>query len=1013
MKTKKIQLYAVSAALLVLMLTPTSLTQADMQVPKRIFTDTLVGENPFIEGLELLAANGSAMIAQYHQIGGQKLFPLDPFTTEFDQLEFLYIVSSNQNLWRHYWPRSLWEFRDGITLVMHFSQLLEPAMSDGNAIATQLSAWSGVPIDLLYGSEIGGETTLFYWGYMSGQDHSDFIRNEFYDLFNQGGFTSFIKADNIADAPVSVVGTGLIRNQTRHWVPLTVSAFILENGISVGPSGVHNMSITNAFGYTGIIEPSPNAFISTIHFTLPYVANVYEYSPATTNLYPELTGRFEWGMKFGPFAVQYDDLYVTYDMQIDQLKTFPQISADLSVDVAALHAPSPTLNYTITLTNTGSETAHNTTFVWDLGDQPLPQKITVFDDTQFAWDPNLVRYYDGSTGTFVDKLVFNDDGTQNNSYEITGWFTYTANGSVVQPITEWNTTSNMFDIKIIPTLLQVYVERSYFTFSRSTNMNTMILPNGNFALNGTINALPNGASTEFWWAIEDLPSRSDTFIWIDGNFTNSPGQWLMNGTDPYFQINITLMDNTSDRFNGITNLQDLIVDLALTNGSDLRFPPLNTEFIPGVFFRYADGADREYYGWSNGLIIQVYDDEAILKTNVVLNSSVYKIGEIAEINVTVENIGDAPASGLSVLGLHAQLGPNWEPRDILPFSNVIALTDLNPGQKVTHTFYREVNTFLGIHPVAAMLNYTTDANEGYNMAFNATDVSNLASNLILALVIPGDDKAGKDEPSFPSPVVNVTVDWTDLNGGSIEDDDFIEIRTEVTNDGDEATTLKIFSYFPSRMAAIDLSFPYTIGTQPSNTKVTDSSGNTIIGYDQGFAMTHPQFPISVVGIAGVHLAPGETIIFYYRLEVINASALILPPVQVEYDSRFPMDGASGMEAGEEVEGQNPVSIKLAMTSTALNPGTEGIPRLRIQQGEPTGSSWTSFSGSQLLSAYAATTPGGTTTTTTAGPPTSTTQGGAPGFTTLTAFIRENIRVMIVLLAVPVLALIIRERRRRN
>ncbi|MFW9856006.1 MAG: hypothetical protein ACFFFG_13205 [Candidatus Thorarchaeota archaeon] len=1008
MKTRKIQLYAVSAALLVLMLTPTSLTQADMQVPKRILTDTLVGENPFIEGLELLAANGSAMIAQYHQIGGQKLFPLDPFTTEFDQLEFLYIVSSNQNLWRHYWPRSLWEFRDGITLVMHFSQLLEPAMSDGNAIATQLSAWSGVPIDLLYGSEIGGETTLFYWGYMSEQDHSDFIRNEFYDLFDQGGFTSFIKADTIADAPVSVVGTGLIRNQTRHWVPLTVSAFILENGISVDPSGIHNMSIRNAFGYTGIIQPSPDAFISTIHFTLPYVANVYDYSPATTNLYPELTGRFEWGMKFGPFAVQYDEMYVTYDMQIDQLKIFPQISADLSVDVAALHAASPTLNYTIKMANTGTEPAYNTTFVWDLGDQPLPENVTVFDDTRFKWDPNLVKYYNASDGTLVDSLVYTDNTTQNNSYKLIGWFRY-LNDSVVQPITQYNSVTDLYDIKVIETLLQVYVERSYFTFSKSTNMNTMILPNGNFALNGTIDTLPVGSYNEFWWAIENLPSKSDKLIWVDVNSTE--GSWLTNGTDNYFQLNITLVDNSSARFNGTTNLQDLIINLALNNGSDLRFPPINTEFIPGVFFRYADGADREYYGWSNGLIIQVYDDEAILKTNVALNSSVYKIGEIAEINVTVENIGDAPASGLSILGLHAQLGPNWEPTDILPFSNATALSDLNPGGKVTHTFYREVNTFLGIHPVAAMLNYTTDANEGYDMAFNATDISNLASNLILALVVPGDAKAGKDEPSYPSPLVDVTGDWTDLNGEDIEDGDFIEIRTKVTNAGDEATTLKILSYFPSRMAAVDLSFPYTIGITPSNTKVTDNSGNTIIGYDQGFAMAHPQFPISVVGIAGIHLAPGETIIFYYRLKVNNASSLIVPPVQVEYDSRYPMEGTSGMEASEEADASISASSDLTRYSVALNPSTTGIPRLRIQQTGSSGSSWTSFSGSQLLSAYAATIPGETTTTP-EGPPTTTTTGGAP-LSTLTAFIRENIRVMIVLLAVPVLALVARERRRRN
>jgi hypothetical protein len=365
----------------------------------------------------------------------------------------------------------------------------------------------------------------------------------------------------------------------------------------------------------------------------------------------------------------------------------------------------------------------------------------------------------------------------------------------------------------------------------------------------------------------------------------------------------------------------------------------------------------------------------------------------------VENIGTATATNVRLMGFHAQLGPDWELQNIEEFSGEEIVGDgtIAPGEIETHSFVRNVSTFLGIHPVGVVVDFTSEQSEGYGGAFNRTDIENMASNLVIAMVLPKDDREGNDEPSYPSPVVNVSVSWNDENGGNITNGDIVEIRTEIKNLGDEPTTIVAYSYFPTRMASIDMSGSY----EGQNFKVTDVSGNTITDYTQGFAVDHWQFPISVAAIAGIHLAPTASIIFYYKLNVTDANSLILPPVSVEYDSRYPMTSTSGVEGASGEEGV--VGVPFSTAIQILTKTSNGIPRVSFSiQASVSGSTWTSFSNSALLATYAAVGPGSTT------PQTS----GVSGFTALTGFITDNMRLMIVVLAIPVVLLVIRDRRRK-
>ncbi len=995
MKKRHIQLYAVSLVLVALLvMSQSGITHATPQVPEKILSDTPVGSDPFSEGLELVAAEDTALIAQYYQWGGQKFFPLDYRQPAFKALNTLYIISSNQNNWHNYWPRSIMEFRDGATVVFQFSQGLDASLTDAASIIPVLNTWMGTTLDILHGGYANETktTTLYYWGYMSPQNHSDFIYDEFYDIFSSGGYTNFITDEVIASAPVSVVATGLTK-PADEWIPLAVTSIILENGITIDKNDVHNMSIGSAFNYSGSIIPASGSQYSRIEFKLPYVANVFDSHPDTDNLYPELTGGFNWTLKAGTWIDKtYSDIFVTYDMAVEEFKSFPQITSEVDVDVSALRSTTdPLLNYTINMTNTGDEPAYDVSFAWDLGDQPAPKYIQVFDSEKYKFNKTVKKYYNMIDGKFYDSYQ-----GQYAKILVEGWFTY-LNGTLVPPISEAinDTTPQAYMVDLGQTYQSVLINKSFFTFNYSNNLIETTLENGNFALQGTINELVNGSSEHFWWSIGDLPAQDDTFLILGWNVTED------NSTQP-FKYNITIIDNTSAYGVG-NNLADYIVQEQLAQGVDLRFPSLNPYFIPGVMFRYADNASREYFGWSNGLVVQLYDDEAILKTVVSLNSTIYEIDQVAQIDVTIENIGDATATNVQVQGFHAQLGPDWQIRDTKEFSGeeTVGTGTINPGQKEYHTFIRPVTTFLGIHPVGVTVDYTTEESDDYDGAFNRTDVGNVTSNLIVALVLPKPDKAGEDEPSYPAPEVNVSVSWIDENGGNLTNSDIVEIKTKVRNTGDEATTIIMHSYFPTRMGSLNISGSYDGHTF----KVTDGSGNILddTHYDQGFAFDWWELPISIAGVGGLHLAPEASIVFYYKVNLTDVNSFILPPVQVKYDSRFPMAGASGVEGAGSGDGESSSSITDVSSNLGMKTDTSSI-RFSILTEDSGSSSWTSYSGASLLAAYAAVTPSDGSTPVT-------TSGGVNGFTTLTSFIQENMRLMIVVLAIPIVVLGVREVRR--
>ena len=173
-------------------------------------------------------------------------------------------------------------------------------------------------------------------------------------------------------------------------------------------------------------------------------------------------------------------------------------------------------------------------------------------------------------------------------------------------------------------------------------------------------------------------------------------------------FNVTIFENTSVYDLVGNNLADYIVQEQLAQGADFRFPPLNPEFTPGVMFRYEDNARREYFGWSNGLIIQLYDDEAILKSIVSLNSTIFEIDEVAQINVSVENIGSETLTDIQAkLSLIDKFGESMESIITSPFSinsGEEKTLQIDLDQNLLHGTYLLLLNITGVEPLLQHLN---------------------------------------------------------------------------------------------------------------------------------------------------------------------------------------------------------------------------------------------------------------------------------------------------------------------
>ncbi|MFX0114565.1 MAG: hypothetical protein ACFFB3_08455 [Candidatus Hodarchaeota archaeon] len=851
--------------------------------------------SPLIESLELLAGKDRAILTQAGFLGGNVTVPFDLDSNEFTHLSTLILAASQQRNWGSYWVGPVWELGDGFTLLLMFNgESYSNAITHSQTIAAQVSASIGQTLQPIFGFQEGTAVTIAYYAAPDDTVLTSYFSSwkGWQNSFYSDGFMPLVKG-KLESAPVRVAGDVLAWDPSEgKWLTWSATAFVIPEGITVFQNNTRHISLAseNIFNVNQI-SGSDESLFSHISLKLPYLANVVNIDPETDNLVPEITGRFNWTVRVNvpPYFLDehYEDIQVVYDLNISSLETFPQIEADYAIDKVELD--SGTLNYTLTLTNVGSEEARNIRFAIPLGERPQNFTIPTFNTEVYNFSNELLVYFDWVNGNIsqIDPgLAFN--------LTIQGWFVYINNGSIVQPIVTWYwhpvLEQLVAEIDWESTLEMVHENVTLFIFkhadilTEAEDIRSGEEAEPEFGLSGNIASLAPNESIEVWYAIDSIPGN-ETVLALD--FTV-----LDNGTD---YLTIGLQGAT-------VPFRDWIINDTKINGGDLRNPshPELLDFLPGLLFLYEDTASRDYFGWSNGLAIQLYDDEAILKTTISTDKVLTRVGESVTVNVTVENLGDSPAANVNVTVHHAFMSANWQFQGVESVYRE-SLGTIVPGQTASFVFIQRADSFLGIHPLFATVDFITDPNQTTNETtfFNELQYHGITSNLINLFVFPPVFKEGKAEPSFPTPELNVSSEFI-MASEAFEVNDSAEVHITVKNLGDELTTIRLKSYFSTAYLSLNTEF------YPNRIVKVVRNNQTELVNGTDYNLTYfidEQLQICQIEISGISLPPNDTIEVYYALRADAGGTIVLPPVEVEYDSSFPIEGISGSQTSTQEEGQ--------------------------------------------------------------------------------------------------------------
>ena len=382
-------------------------------------------------------------------------------------------------------------------------------------------------------------------------------------------------------------------------------------------------------------------------------------------------------------------------------------------------------------------------------------------------------------------------------------------------------------------------------------------------LNTTIPFLEVGESVNVSWALDNIPAKDDHFG-IMGVYLDEAGLAPT--------VHLTTVDKTGyDLMRLLFGIGDPGATFTYSRPLSFYSPWDNNWVSVGARYSYLDEQGFEYYGFSNGINLQVADDEAVLNVHVSLDQTGYTVGDPVTVTYSVENTGNLAAENVKIYLFHGRMGSDWQIRDAEMFYYDEVGTVVAGGSYVG-TADVFANSFLGIHPVYAVAEFDTDVGQtpisdgfvdfgnGLVAIFEgAAETHHLVlSNMDWAMLLP--DTTNR-EPAFPQPVLSIDVSLLFI----IPDDApwELEISITVTNIGEETTHLTIYQIYNA--TSMDL-------LHKESTK--------------GSIANDTAYGLGVIVFMGITLAPGESVVITMRWLFLTSSGCFIPGIRMVYDSRF-------------------------------------------------------------------------------------------------------------------------------
>ncbi|NHJ86223.1 MAG: hypothetical protein FK734_12230, partial [Asgard group archaeon] len=908
-----------------------------------ILTKTTYGSAFYTEGIEILPLRNTSAGVHVGFIGGSVELPFDVTGSQYNNLQLLTFAVSNQKLWNRFATRRFWDIADGATLLLGFIGDPDTALDLGKSIELMIETAYNFSLTLVYGKWNNSlhTTILVYQGLLRENSFNDFT-NIYPEYISDEGFGEGITASVLNNAPVKAMGFSLYRGGAFRalmtdelrllfpavglastFIPVVECGWINPDAL-VKTNTIIEMNLTSIMPNLSTIQGHPDSKISIVSMKLPYVVNVIVVDPKPDNMYSHLKGEFEWIIKLElptllvDSSKVYNDIYVKYDLNLTGLTHYPQVIGEMSLANTLPINGGDNITYEFTFENVGNEPAYDISLGYgefnleNIDGIPIP-----VNNPELTFDESKVVYYDTDTNILTDI-----DPSIGNIITITGWFFNTTSG-------DWLRNNEI----VLPEEFDnpqgiIYIEDKILTldpmdFSYKNITNEDGTETGYATLSATIDELNPGQNKTLQFAINNIPTGTFTQYQLTEN----------SATEITLSINQTL------------DYEDLIIIVLQLLGSSLHFPEdqfswsnLIPQPVVGATFYYTDANDKEYLGITNGLVLQVYDDEAILICKLSLDKDIYRFGEEVTFSLEFTNIGNADATNVQYLLFHGFVDEDYNMR----YMQAIPDTDgVIPVIEAGNTVIAEETTYaqaeVGLHPVFAVFGYTSSEtiDPDYPLIFSSVRHPAVFSSLDFGIVLPPLSKEGSTEPTYPTPEVEVTTEVLGFIENETTVGDVITLRATITNTGDEATNIIYIQRIPRRLAYVEDSLSITIDGEP----VTDFELEWFAYQpDINEGRYNPWMPIVRIyserqdgELIGIPLDVNETLVIeadftilrsrgidYVDWESIGADDLIgiyIPPAEVRFNSHYDMTRTTAVNEEVDIPREDTESATASIASS--------------------------------------------------------------------------------------------------
>jgi len=817
--------------------------------PNNLVSSTFVGNNnssliqPMVleeldfyqEKLDLIAGRDDSVIASLELNGGQIETPFDLTSTAFSPVTQIDLIISNQSLFSNVWSNPLWRVPDGLVVrIKTRTTSVCRLEAISNNIITLVKQNYNLSLSLYSVQSVSyTETLISLLAPITPEMALSLFSEIFspYDALFYGNSVVLMKEAINQSPDIYAFGYSLQKSLWDVNRIVRGAMVSLADKISLN-DGIYTFNLENTFGDT--IIPNPEAFISRASFRIPFIANITSIDPLPDNTGATVTGSFEWLLKYS-FIKRYPDFNAEISYHPSSLAdfTYPQVVVTNSYSDQVLEDEG-VLNMTYSATNIGTDVALNTSikmpipgelasFITNGAEIPIMKDDLTINESFSSYIYLYVHFFSSSLtipildiqGWYQNTTTSQLERWQNDTEIILDEYAtiYCSSGlssdlyyeveQAIQPLIE----SVGFEIiflnftyygPILQTKLTNAISNTYTTvFSKFYENKTLFqFESADFSntssifcsyLESTILSLGVNETVNLSWQITNIPTSSDKF----GAFSVHTEY---SGSYDYAVFRTVESD-----------YKDLMITLFATNNIAGRFlstfDEVTNSFISlGSRYSYSDINGREYYGLTNGLNLQLGDDEAVLESLLTLEESIYRAGEQINFNLNITNFGSLDAYDIHVNIINLKLDFLWQPTGIIKVKS-FDIDKILIGEKLSHEFSIIANSYIGLNTYIALISFTSDKDQSIVEIVNpwtgniipwiyGGEARNLVSStLTFGILLPPPLLENQAKQAFPLPEMSVESVF-EVN----EEDSSLFLQYEIENKGMSPANISIFQF---------------------------------------------------------------------------------------------------------------------------------------------------------------------------------------------------------------------------